>query len=525
MSTGPEPTTGSRFMPRLIGIVVITAVAMLVASVAFAGWTTINLTNGGIDGTWGTQNYSEPTNDAGINDRDDIRYAWVRYDGSNIYFRIQTWTGPVLSNTNYRAVGAIDCNHDGDFNDPVSGPDGDRLIIYAPDNTVNIYGYTSGGSLTFVGPVTGDWSDPTRASVTTNIEWGVPLSLLPPTCRASVSPVNIAWSTGTGAGVVIDQSSTLVELSNPMDFGDTVQTLPAPPATCAAPDTATGLQCDGARHGIVPMTPGVPLRLGSEAVDADPGNLQSAGSDADDTDGTTPDDEAGIYPDDTNSWSDGSGSLSFTIVGAASARVGCWIDFNKNGVWTDPGEVVINNATIGAATTSRGITIPGGQTWPNSFPARCRIWQNPGANTPTPVPAPNGPIEFGEVEDHIWEFDAAGIYVGPGGPQAPTAATNLAIITVGTNDVELSWDNPAPNNGARLLGHATNPYFTSANGPFAPDYIDSASPWVYQHTNTRGTLPPDTIYYIVYGRLGTTEAATPSNRVGLFEFELTEGTP
>jgi hypothetical protein len=503
--------------------VAIVAVGVLVATVAFAAWTSISLTNGSIDTIWGTASYSEPTNDAGITDRDDIKNAWVRYDGSNIYFRIETWAGPVLSNNNYRAAGAIDCNHDGDFTDPVDGPAGDRLIIYAPDNTVNIYGYDSNGSLTFVGPVSGDWSDPTRASVTTNIEWGVPLSLLGPGCRGSVSPVNIGWSTGTGAGAIIDQSSTPVELLNPMDFGDTVQTLPAPPATCAAPDTATGLQCNGARHGIVPMTPGAPLRFGSEAVDADPGNLQSANSDADDTNGTTPDDEAGIYPDDTNSWSDGSGALSFTIVGAANARVGCWIDFNKNGVWTDTGEVVINNATIGSATTSRGITIPGGLTWPNSFPARCRIWQNPGANTPTPVPAPNGAIEFGEVEDHIWEFDAAGVYIS-GAPPAPVPATNLTIATDGTTDVLLTWENPAPNNSARVLGHETNPYFTSATGSFLVDQLVNAAPWKYPHTGVRGT-PASTVYYIVYGRLDSTDASTPSNRVGLFEFGLEKGQP
>jgi hypothetical protein len=505
----------------------VAAVAMLVASVAFAGWTTINLTSGGIDTTWGTANYSEPTNDAGITDRDDIKNAWVRYDGSNIYFRIETWAGPVLSSNNYRAAGAIDCNHDGDFNDPiVNGPDGDRLIVYAPDNSVTIYD----GALNVVGPVSGDWSDPIRASVTTNIEWGAPLYLLYPDCRGSVSPVNIGWSTGTGLGTVIDQSSTLVELSNPMDFGDTVQTLPPPPATCAAPDTATGLQCNGARHGILPyQTPSEPLRLGPEPVDADPGSLQSANSDADDTNGTTPNDERGIAPDPAIAWSVGAppnagGKLLFSVHGGA-ARLVCFIDWNNDKQWSATNEAVINANVVATSGSNRTFTIPANATIANSsLHARCRVYPQPpatGAGTPTPTPAARGAYEFGEVEDHIWSFDANGFYIAP---SAPTAATGLAIATIATNDVKLTWTNPAPNDSARILGHATNPYFTSADSPFFLDQTDSASPWEYLHTGLRGA-PAQTVYYIVYGRLGATPAASPSNRVGLFEFGLVQGTP
>ncbi len=51
----------------------------------------------------------------------------------------------------------------------------------------------------------------------------------------------------------------------------------------------------------------------------------------------------------------------------------------------------------------------------------------------------------------------------------------------------------------------------------------NAPPWQYDHA-VRGA-PADTFYYIVYGRLGSADAATPSNRVGLFEFALTAGTP
>lgn len=510
MSETSGSTRRRQLTPRLVIFLSVAIVGLLIASVAYAGWTTISLTNGSIDTTWGAASYSELTNDPSITDRDDIKNAWVRYDGTNIYFRIETWAGPVLSNNNYRAVGAIDCNGDGDFNDPiVNGPDGDRLVVYFPDGKVNLVD----GAFTLVGAATPDYSD----SVGTNIEWGVPLYFIYPACRGSISPVNVAWSTGTGAGAPIDQSESYVQLSNPMDYGDTGQSLPNPPATCGSP--YTGLQCDGARHGIMPYaTPGVPLRFGDAAVDADPGNLQSAGSDADDTNGTTPDDEGGIAPDPTDSWDNGNGLLTFKIVGAGSAKVGCWVDFNKNGTWTDTGETILNNVIISAASTSRGVTIPGGLSWPNSFPARCRIY-------PSTVSATNpfGPSEFGEVEDHIWEFDASGFYISTAAP-TPVAATNLAIATEGETDVKLTWLNPSPNDSARLLGHATNPYFTSANAPFVLDHTDNGAPWEHTQTNVRGD-PAESIYYIVYGRYNSTDAATPSNRVGLFEYGLVQGQP
>ncbi len=104
------------------------------------------------------------------------------------------------------------------------------------------------------------------------------------------------------------------------------------------------------------------------------------------------------------------------------------------------------------------------------------------------------------------------------------AATGLAIAPLNTADVRLTWTNPAPNNAAHVLAHPTNPYFTSATGGFVVDATDAAAPWQYDDLTVRG-LPADTRYYIVYGRLGTTDAAAPSNRVGLFEFGLTAGTP
>ena len=150
-----------RFLRILIFLGAVLTGVML-ASVVLAGWTTIDVGNSTIDtATWGTADYSDAANnDPGITDRDEIKNAWVRYDGTNIYFRIETLAAEALSAANMRAVGGIDCNDDGDFSDPfISGPDGDRLIVFARSGagtgTVDIYD----GALGFVGAVAGDNSD------------------------------------------------------------------------------------------------------------------------------------------------------------------------------------------------------------------------------------------------------------------------------------------------------------------------------------------------------------------------------
>lgn len=532
MSTEVRPRS-KRTLLRLLVFVGIVATGLAIASAVFAGWTTINLGNSGIDTTWGTATYTDATGDTSpANTRDDIRYAWFKYDGTNIYFHIQTVGSPALSSSNRRAVGKIDCNNSGTFNEGFTPDDttaGDRLIIYNPGPT-NAGVYIRDGALQQItSALPGDNVD----VVGGDIEWQVPLSYLPPPCRASPNSINIEWAVADGTtGAVVDGSSQYFPLDNGMDYGDSSNPTPASGSceTPAAGNPQTLLICNGARNGIAPyQTPNEPLRLGAEALDGDAGNLQNANSDADDTLGTTPDDEAGIAPDAASPWQVGlppnaGGKLLFSVYGGA-ARLACFIDWNKDGNWDTANEAVLN-ANVGASTgTSRAFTIPAGVTIANnSFPARCRVYPQPpatGNGTPTPTPAASGAYEFGEVEDHIWSFDANGYYIAP---FAPSAVTGLAIATSGTANVMLTWTNPSPNDGTHVLGHATNPYFTSATGPFEVDQLVSAAPWQYSHANILGA-PASTVYYIAYGRYGTTEVTTPSNRVGLFEFALTPGLP
>ncbi len=563
MSDEPNLRRKSQLLPRLLIFIAVVTVGLVLASAAFAGWSTISTNNGQVDAAWGTASYTE-TCDVPARPGDDLQSAWINYDGAQLYFRIKTCGASAMSNANMRAIAALDCNNNLDFDEPyVSGPDGDRRIVY----------YHSNGAVWVLdgqnNPVI--QLDATHSEVVGgDVEWRVPLTNLYPGCRGSTSPINIGWviaDTTTNPATVVDQSDTVYQHSNPMDFGDAGQAniTPGPCGTPGANNWVTLLQCNGPRHGMAPPTPGgQPLRLGSEAVDPDGGNLHNPSFDADDTTpppippgftpqptpvGISPDDEQGIAPAPT-SWKvtpAATRPLTFSIQGASSARLSCWVDFNKNGVWTDTGEYVIQNVTFNNTATSRTITVPANLTFPNSFPARCRIYQNPGANTPTPVPAPFGAIEFGEVEDHLWQFDANGVYVSPtpvptytplaagptptftptptNTPQTPVAITNLAIAR-DTNpaNAKLTWTNPAPNDSVHVYSNPVNPYFTPADVNAVDRGIVSNPTNEFVEPNALGDTNVQTIYYIVLGRVGIVESG-PSNRVGLFEFGLMPGVP
>lgn len=495
---------------KLSGAMFIALILTLaLVSVVLAGWVTINTDNDAVDTTWGTAFFSSSCANSGLDNRSEIRYAWVRNDGTSIYFRMQTCAGVALANSgSLRASGAVDCNLDGDFTDPyVNGPDGDRIVNYNPANegTSNpVIAMVDGQGNPVVGyPAT--YGERPTGSVT-NMEWKLDLKDLYPACRGSLQPLNVAVAiVDVDTKQAVDQS-TVISLSIPMDYGDLLQGYDEWDE-CA--EYRTLLLCNGARHGLAGS-----LHLGA-AVDADAGNLSDVDATRDDTTGAIPDDEDGVWPTQGVNWAAGAngGSLDVTVSGG-SGYLSCWIDWNSDSDFADTGELVISNKAVSAGTAAHTFTIPAGVSFPNTFSARCRLY-------PTSIASPSsfGPIEFGEVEDYRWAFGAGGV---PPTPPAlsPVAVTTLAIAPSGPADVLLTWSATPPDDSYRVLRDASDPYFA----PAAADDdlgIVSSTPWQKYDLGVRGS-PVQTLYYIVLGRLGTNEAG-PSNRVGLFEFVLIPG--
>lgn len=498
---------------RLAAVLIAAALLLLAVPVALAAWITVDTNNNQAD-SFGAPFYTSTCSNANIADHLEIKNAWLAFDGTAVYYKLET-CGTTTGYTSIRFGGGWDCNNDGDFADPVGTPTttGDRKAALQPG--ADIVWLVDGGNTNLTQLQGNQYSE--RPGGGAIFEWQMPMQYVYPDCRASdplvpaVNPGGINMGIGTGeisgGRFQTRDTSSLIRVSNPIDYGDANNPNPAAnPPTCTQYPNRIG--CDGARHGI-----NSPLILGA-AVDADGGNLYNTDATADDL--RDQDDEDGVSPTAGVKWTaGGQGSLNATVTGG-SGYLNCWVDWNNDQDWADAGEKIISDVAAPAGPNTLTFGIPASAAIPNAgFIARCRL--SPGTGQATAV---TGATEFGEVEDHKWSFDSAGF---PVLPAAPSAVTDLAIANLNTTDVRLTWTNPTPNDKSHVLG-ANTPYFTSCAGACPVDMVVDTAPWQYDHLGVRGGQP-DTFYYIVYGRLGSTDAATPSNRVGLFEFALTQGTP
>lgn len=375
---------------RALIFVSVALLGILVASTAFAAWTTISTTDNAI-GSWGTAAYTSACGNGSLDNRYEIKNAWYTNDGSSIFFHIETCTGPALQgNTNLRVSGTIDCNNDGDFTDPyVSGPDGDRLVNYDP-NSDNLALVTSTQNVAGLPKTYGEKIPSNQA----HVEWKVDLANLYPACRGSTGEIHVALAViNVSTSAVWDQTTPSAgwAYNIPIDYGD----LPDTPYTTLL---VTGF--DGAN----PNTTGGPRHSASSALklgslkDGDGGNMQDSAASLDDA--TNQDDEDGVTPSPGFQWAAGvSGHVD--IVASGAGFVTAWVDFNGDGDFGDTGEKILSDRSVSAGlNANQTFSIPAGTSLTNGLYARFRIYNasTGGAASPT------GAVENGEVEDYQWTF-------------------------------------------------------------------------------------------------------------------------
>jgi uncharacterized repeat protein (TIGR01451 family) len=182
-----------------------------------------------------------------------------------------------------------------------------------------------------------------------------------------------------------------------LDFGDA----PDVEVATSAGDYRTTALDDGARHALVLGGP----FLGA-CVDADSGLAQDAGAALDDalpyglTLGTCSpagDDEDGVTFSTVQLLPGQPFDITVTPGGSGTCVLDAWIDWNRNGVFGDAGEVV-SSSSIGPATAVLPIVVPAGAT-PGPVYARFRCSTAGGLG-------PAGPAADGEVEDYRLEVRA-----------------------------------------------------------------------------------------------------------------------
>ncbi len=125
--------------------------------------------------------------------------------------------------------------------------------------------------------------------------------------------------------------------------------------------------------------------MGSD-VDAEADGKQNPDALGDDLDGAP--DEDGVSFGTLNR-----GSTAQVIVEASTVGVlNAWIDFNADGDWSDSGEHILTDETVGAGLNTLTFAVPAGANLGSTF-ARFRVSSSSGLT-------PSGQASDGEVEDY-----------------------------------------------------------------------------------------------------------------------------
>lgn len=180
-------------------------------------------------------------------------------------------------------------------------------------------------------------------------------------------------------------------------------------------------------------------------------------------------------------------------------QFGVWIDYNNNGVFSDPGEFVFatTSATFSPAVSTGNITIPALSAFILAGTKRMRV----GSRYSSAVSATDyclGASQYGEYEDYNVNITAP---IGCVTPNSPTVATNSVTSTTLSVSITPPATN-APNGGYLVVRSLSSTPPTVANGTV---YAGDATYTVV--SNGTGTTVPETglatnskYYYYVYSQ-------------------------
>ena len=193
---------------------------------------------------------------------------------------------------------------------------------------------------------------------------------------------------GAHVGVIVVAGVTTPDIdfgnTSAIDFGDA----PTAAQSGFAASYPTTLAQNGARHGILPG-----FGLGP-AVDGEADGQPALGAAGDDATGTVDDEDGVVIPGLTPGQP---ATLAVTIRngGFSAGLFQAWIDWNRDGDWSDPNEQVVSNRLLveQAAPHMVAINVPAGTALGPVY-ARFRYGYETGIG-------PTGAAAAGEVEDHL----------------------------------------------------------------------------------------------------------------------------
>lgn len=242
--------------------------------------------------------------------------------------------------------------------------------------------------------------------------------------------VELGAISGAPAGVTIAGSpqSSLI-LNDEIDFGD-------------APDSyGTLLANNGAWH-FTSLIVHLGLSVDGDA-DGQPGVLANG----DDTDAEGDDDDGVTLPSALVLNTTANISIEASIAGFVNG----WVDFNLNGNFNDPGELIFNQQAVMAGANALSFAVPAGATIGSSY-ARFRFTQGPSPTVPT------GQQTTGEVEDYAVNITNTQFSIDD-----PVA---IAEGNVGTTDLVFTVTRSNTANACSVAFSVTGGTATTGDGDF-----------------------------------------------------------
>ncbi|MCO5183272.1 MAG: carboxypeptidase regulatory-like domain-containing protein [Anaerolineae bacterium] len=272
-------------------------------------------------------------------------------------------------------------------------------------------------------------------------------------CRIANAAGEVTTPTGAAnTGEVEDQ---LITISQPLDYGD-------------APDTGAGTGTgnynttaadNGPSHVITND-----LYLGSVAGDNDSGTLQNAAASADDNDNTDDEEAITVLPTITSDSTSVNLDVAYTNSSGSDATIACWIDFNRDGDFTDTGESASAVVTSSGTNPRTETLVFSGFSAPVTGDSyiRCRI-----ANASGEVATPTGAASTGEVEDYLVEITE---------PICPAGhILNVASVTGNETDPDLTNNSDSVCTEVEPLGAIGNYVWVDEN---SDGYQDAGEPGI-----------------------------------------------
>ncbi|MDP7020184.1 MAG: GEVED domain-containing protein, partial [Pirellulaceae bacterium] len=199
---------------------------------------------------------------------------------------------------------------------------------------------------------------------------------------SSFTVANVTYTIDYDGG---DNNDVVLTVSSGFDFGDAPSTYAVTIANSGAQHTATGIGLGSAR-------------------DLESDGQESANADADDTTGST-DDEDGVNI--RGSLNRGDTAAFVDVQVTANGFLNAWIDYNQDSTWDNATESIYSGA-VSAGFNRITFSVPFNATIGTTY-ARFRV-NDTAANL-----SPTGAALSGEVEDYEVEIGASGVWASQGG--------------------------------------------------------------------------------------------------------------